>query len=75
MNALRFFSIIKDKKITIDIPPDFISKNVEIIILPLQPKKKNIEDLLLEGPVWSEEDIANIKAMRKEFKNWKIEEF
>ena len=33
INALRFFSIIKDKKITIDIPPDFTSKNVEIIIL------------------------------------------
>ena len=75
MDALRFFSVIKDRKITLDIPPDFTSENVEIIILPLKNKKGKLKELLLEGPVWSEEDIEEIEKVSEGFRNWKIKEF
>lgn len=75
MDALRFFSVIKDRKIILDIPPNFTSENVEIIILPLKNKKGKLKELLLEGPVWSEEDVKEIEKVGEGLRRWKIEEF
>ena len=37
--------------------------------------KVSIEDILLNAPVLTEEEIKDIENIGKEFRNWKIEEF
>ena len=37
--------------------------------------KKDFEEVLLNAPTLTEEEIKNIENVGKEFRNWKIEEF
>ena len=37
--------------------------------------KKNLEEVFLNAPVLSEEEIQNVENVGKEFKNWKTDEF
>lgn len=37
--------------------------------------KKDFEEVLLNAPILTEEEIKNIENVGKEFRNWKIEEF
>ncbi len=37
--------------------------------------KKTFEEILIDAPVLSEEEIQSIENVGKEFKNWKIDEF
>lgn len=37
--------------------------------------KKNFEEVLLNAPILTEEEIKNIENVGKEFRNWKIEKF
>ena len=37
--------------------------------------KKEIEEVLLNAPTLTEEEIKNIEEVGKEFRKWKIEEF
>jgi hypothetical protein len=37
--------------------------------------EKSFEELLLNAPVLTEEEVQNIENVGKEFKNWKIDEF
>jgi hypothetical protein len=37
--------------------------------------KKNFEEVLLNAPILTEDEIKNIENVGTEFRNWKIEEF
>jgi len=37
--------------------------------------KKDFEEVLLNAPILTEEEIKNIENVGQEFRNWKIEEF
>jgi len=37
--------------------------------------KKDFEEVLLNAPILTEEEIKNIENVGKEFRNWNIEEF
>jgi len=46
MNYIKTVRKIKDKKLIIDIPDDFESEEVEVIVLPLYHYKTEDEDLM-----------------------------
>lgn len=80
MQAFREIKKVKEKKISITLPPGFKAEVVEIIILPADDnkkknKKKSISELLLKGPTLSEEDINAIYKTKNLIDEWKIEEY
>lgn len=38
-------------------------------------ERRRLDDVILNAPVLSEEEIKNIERVGKEFRNWKIEQF
>lgn len=72
MQIIREFRIVKNNQITIDLPEYFNTREVEIIILPVENKKEKFREILLQGPVLSEEEIARIEETREWFNQWQI---
>jgi thiamine pyrophosphate-dependent acetolactate synthase large subunit-like protein len=66
-------------QVVIDLPADFQAEEVEVIILamkqktPEQLEKERLEEmqLLLNGPVATDEDIEFIEEKRRHFNSWK----
>lgn len=59
--------------ITITIPPELQGKQIEVIIRevdPLLEKRKKLQDLLLQGPVWSEEQYQAYLESREHLEKW-----
>lgn len=78
MQAIREVKNVKGKKITIDLPEDFRKGKVEIIVLPYietAVKKKNIENLLMQGPSLTEKEIQSFQAAGEDMKKWRPKEF
>lgn len=78
MQALREIKNVKDRKVVIDLPDDFRSEKVEVIVLPYVQKDtetKKLSEILMEGPVLEEDDIKAFLAVREDMKKWKPEKF
>lgn len=78
MQALREVRDVKGKKITIDLPEGFRKGKVEVIVLPYTEtavKKKNIENLLMKGPILTDVEIKSFLTVREDMKKWQPKEF
>ncbi|RMH94050.1 MAG: hypothetical protein D6681_13530 [Calditrichaeota bacterium] len=78
MIALRRIEEVKSGSITIKLPPDFLAKKVEIIILPFddfKDRKQKLLDLLLEAPTLTEEEVQEYRRVREWITQWNIKEF
>ena len=76
MEAIREIRKVKNHQVLIDLPNIYENEKVEIIILPILNKKRKetLSDLLLDGPVWTEEEIENFEDnLQKGYDNWKLE--
>jgi hypothetical protein len=75
MEALRFISNVKNNQILLEIPADFTSEEVEIIVLPVTSKADKKEKLnrLLKISVWDDEAIDLVEEAAKGVRNWEIE--
>ena len=79
MQELREIKKIKEKKVSITLPPSFKTEVVEVIILPAEnnqkkSKQKSISELLLKVPTVSEKEINAICKTKNLIDEWKIEE-
>lgn len=78
MIAIRQIHTIKSGAITIQIPSDFPSKQVEIILLPVEEKKENTKDLrklLLTAPTLTEAETQEYEKVREWMNQWQITDF
>ncbi len=61
---------------TIDLPLDFPSQKVEIIILPIEEEKEQgLSDLLLDAPTLSDDELKEFERVREWMSKWNINEF
>lgn len=81
MNAIKQIVRIKNDKITIHLNPEMNNTRVEVIILPILPKRMNkdtkeagLKDLLNIG-VWSDNDIQAMEETSKKINLWTIQSF
>lgn len=79
MNAIRTFAEVKDHEVRLRLPDSITSKNVEVIIIPLEKesepssdesKLSDLQKLLLEAPSLSDEDYELIIEKRKALNKW-----
>jgi hypothetical protein len=78
MIAIRQVHTIKSGKVTIQIPPDFPSKQVEIIVLPVEEKKgktKDLRKLLLAAPTLTEVESQEYEKVREWMNQWQVNDF
>lgn len=77
MQAIRKYCEVHNGKVVINIPKNFTSKKVQIIILPAEEEKKSskkeLTELLLKGPTWSEEELKAFNDSREHFNKWRTE--
>ena len=81
MEAIKQILKIKNDKITLHFKSDMNNTRVEVIVLPILPKKtkrdvkkKGLADLLKVG-VWSEKDIHIIEKASQNINKWTIQKF
>ncbi len=81
MNAIKQILKVKNDKITIHLDPEMNNTRVEVIILPVLPKRLNkdtkeagLKDLLNIG-VWSDSDIQAMEETSKKINLWTIQSF
>jgi hypothetical protein len=65
LQIIREFQTVKNNQITVDLPEYFNTKEVEIIILPVESKKEKFREFLLHGPVLSEEEISRYRRNKR----------
>lgn len=73
MQAIREILPIHNHTVTISLPIEFGSSEVEVIVLPYSKeiKKRSLEQI----SVWDDEAIRDVENAKSEFGKWKIEEF
>lgn len=81
MKALRKVVKLNNNLLKLNIPVNFQSKYVEIIILPVnnldnetdnnESLDKDFQDFLLSGPVMSNEDYNHFLEKKNHFNQWK----
>ena len=81
MNAIKQIVRVKNDKITIHLNPEMNNTRVEVIILPILPKRINkdtketgLKDLLNIG-IWSDSDIQAMEETSKKINLWTIQSF
>ena len=78
MIAHRQIYNVTSNTIKIQLPAEFQSKQVEIIILPIEnntEKEQNLYDLLLKAPTLTEEELNHFNKARDWMSQWEIKEF
>lgn len=67
METIRTIKKVVNCQVLIDLPEAFEGKEVEIIVLPHQKNANStrLSELLLTGPVWSDDDVQNFEATIK----------
>ena len=77
MQAIRKYCEVHNGKVVVNIPKDFNSKKVEVIIIAEKGEKKaskeELTELLLKGPTWSEEELKAFNDSRDHFNKWRTE--
>ncbi|MCH8319146.1 MAG: hypothetical protein IIA88_11750, partial [Bacteroidetes bacterium] len=73
----RKYCEVHNGKVVVNIPKDFNSKKVEVIIIAEKEEKKSskqeLTELLLKGPTWSEEELKAFNEAREHFNKWRTE--
>jgi hypothetical protein len=81
MEAIKQIIRVKDEKITIHLNPEMNNMKVEVIILPILPKKNNKNNLekgikeLESVSIWSNNEIKAIEDSSKKLNQWTIQNF
>ena len=82
MEALKRITTVKNRQVLIEVPDYFEEKEVEVIVLTAEPgakhqqhDKKKFLEILRNGPTLSEEELQKIDEVKKEFRNWTLDEF
>ncbi|OHD13670.1 MAG: hypothetical protein A2086_01120 [Spirochaetes bacterium GWD1_27_9] len=80
LSAIREHLQVIDNKIIINLPKNFPSKYVEVIVIPDENKieqntNKELLNLLKNGPTLNEEDFKEYNEVKQWMNSWKIEEF
>ena len=78
MIAIRQIHTIKSGAVTIQIPADFPSKQVEIIVLPVEEKKgktRNLQELLLAAPTLTDAETQEFEKVREWMNQWQVNDF
>lgn len=76
MEAIREIKKVKNHQVLIDLPNIYENEEVEIIIQPVLNKKRKetFFDLLLDGPVWTKEEVESFEEnLQKGYNSWKLE--
>ncbi|MBX7045195.1 MAG: hypothetical protein K1X86_05080 [Ignavibacteria bacterium] len=75
MEYIREILNTKEETIRIKIPKEFINRNLELTIKPLEEleeeRRKKLLKFLSEGPEMSDEEYNSILERRKRFDAWK----
>lgn len=78
MLAIRKIQEIDSETIMIRVPSYFLTKRVEIIILPIeeQPEPQSyLQEVLLRAPILSDEDIQPFEHVREWMNQWNVNNF
>ncbi len=72
MKAIREIKQIKDHKVTIELENDFNDGDeVEVIILPVsKDKREKLNELLLIGPILTDDELFNVENDIEQAKDW-----
>ena len=69
MIAIRQIKEVEPGAIIIDLPANFHTKRVEIIILPFEESNgggKSLQDLLLDAPTLTDNELQEFERVRQE---------
>lgn len=78
MKPIRKIEDVKSGSIKIDLPADFHAKRVEITIQPideLENGRQLLQDLLLEAPTLTDEELQEYNSVRNWMSKWSVKEF
>lgn len=78
MLAIRTIQDISSETIMIRVPSYFLTKRVEIIILPVeeQPEKYSyLQEVLLRAPTLSDEELQPFEHVREWMNQWNVNSF
>lgn len=78
MKLIRKIEDVKSGSIKIDLPADFHSKRVEITIQPIDELENGgqlLQDLLLEAPTLTDEELQEYNSVRNWMSKWSVKEF
>ncbi|MCH8318689.1 MAG: hypothetical protein IIA88_09390 [Bacteroidetes bacterium] len=78
MQAIRKYCEVHNGKVVVNMPKDFDSKKVEVIIIAEKGEKKaskeddqKLSELLLKGPTLSKKEIDEWEEALKKMREWK----
>jgi len=76
MIAVRTIQDVVAGTVTVDLPPHFISKRVEVIVLPVEESNgaARLRQLLLAAPTLSEDDLQRFAEVREWMNQWNVNE-
>jgi len=78
MIAIRQIQRVKSGAVTVALPPEFDTKQVEIIILPVDEvngEAQNLQDLLLAAPTLTDDEIQEFDKVREWMNQWNMNDF
>ncbi len=78
MIAIRQIQKVKSGAVIIALPPEFDTKQVEIIVLPMDDVNEgaqNLQDLLLAAPTLTDDEIQEFDKAREWMNQWNVNGF
>ncbi len=79
MKTIREILSVKDKKVIIELPDDFTDNEVEVFVMPARRRLNDdafsLKELLLNGPIFKQEQIKNIENVKRWFNKWNIVQY
>ena len=68
MNAIQQIQTVKSGAVTVNLPPEFDTKQVEIIVILLDEvrgRTQNLQNLLLAAPTLTDDELQEFDNVRK----------
>ena len=79
MFAIKEVLDIHDGVVTIRLPDDFPSTRAEIIVLPIEEpsvsKQRSLQEILLNAPTLTDEELQPFEEVREWMNQWNVQEF
>ena len=78
MIAIRQIQRVKSGAVTVTLPPEFDTKQVEIIVLPVGEANggaQNLQDLLLAAPTLTDDELQEFDKVREWMSQWNVNDF
>ena len=74
MRELKLMQIVTEEALTIDLPNEWKGKSVEITIKEIantpELQRKKLQEILLAGPTWTEEQYKAYLEANQHFSSW-----